>query len=200
MEKGIATRSKLLNDAFKLFSEKSYEKVSFSELEKASHISRGSMVYYFKNKEGLFLEMLKTMIFNKSSVKSVPTAYRQSLLSFYNYFIEMIERDRQSLNDMGIININKAMCNIEMSALSNIPSFEDEALKWYDIENNIWCEVIRHAIEIKEISTSANASVLAHLFEKIYLGNSFIGVFSLSGIDLREMKKDFDYLYELIKL
>lgn len=48
MEKGIATRSKLLNDAFKLFSEKSYEKVSFSELEKASHISRGSMVYYFK--------------------------------------------------------------------------------------------------------------------------------------------------------
>lgn len=82
MEKGIATRSKLLNDAFKLFSEKSYEKVSFSELEKASHISRGSMVYYFKNKEGLFLEMLKTMIFNKSSVKSVPTAYRQSLLSF----------------------------------------------------------------------------------------------------------------------
>lgn len=87
-----------------------------------------------------------------------------------------------------------------MSALSNIPSFKDEALKWYDIENNIWCEVIRHAIEIKEISTSANASVLAHLFEKIYLGNSFIGVFSLSGIDLREMKKDFDYLYELIKL
>lgn len=158
------------------------------------------MVYYFKNKEGLFLEMLKTMIFNKSSVKSVPTAYRQSLLSFYNYFIEMIERDRQSLNDMGIININKAMCNIEMSALSNIPSFKDKALKWYDIENNIWCEVIRHAIEIKEISTSANASVLAHLFEKIYLGNSFIGVFSLSGIDLREMKKDFDYLYELIKL
>ena len=200
MEKGIATRSKLLNDAFKLFSEKSYEKVSFSELEKASHISRGSMVYYFKNKEGLFLEMLKTMIFNKSSVKSVPTAYRQSLLSFYNYFIEMIERDRQSLNDMGIININKAMCNIEMSALLNIPSFKDEALKWYDIENNVWCEVIRHAIEIKEISTSANASVLAHLFEKIYLGNSFIGVFSLSGIDLREMKKDFDYLYELIKL
>lgn len=200
MEKGIATRSKLLNDAFRLFSEKSYEKVSFSELEKASHISRGSMVYYFKNKEGLFLEMLKTMIFNKSSVKSVPTAYRQSLLSFYNYFIEMIERDRQSLNDMGIININKAMCNIKMSALSNIPSFKDEALKWYDIENNIWCEVIRHAIEIKEISTSANASVLAHLFEKIYLGNSFIGVFSLSGIDLREMKKDFDYLYELIKL
>ena len=200
MEKGIATRSKLLNDAFKLFSEKSYEKVSFSELEKASHISRGAMVYYFKNKEGLFLEILKTMIFNKSSVKSVPTAYRQSLLSFYNYFIEMIERDRQILNDMGIININKAMCNIEMSALSNIPSFKDEALKWYDIENNIWCEVIRHAIEKKEISTSANASVLAHLFEKIYLGNSFIGVFSLSGIDLREMKKDFDYLYELIKL
>lgn len=200
MEKSIATRSKLLNEAFKLFSEYSYEKVSFSELEKASRISRGSMVYYFKNKEGLFQEMLKTMIFNKSSVQSVPTAYRQSLLSFYSYFVEMTERDKQSLNDMGIININKAMCNIEMSALSNIPSFKDEALKWYDIENNIWCEVIRHAIEIKEISTSTNASVLARLFEKLYLGNSFVGVFSVSGIDVKEMKKDFDYLYELIKL
>ena len=55
MEKGANTRKKLLSDAFKLFSSNSYENVSFSELEKASGVSRGSMVYYFKNKNGLFM-------------------------------------------------------------------------------------------------------------------------------------------------
>lgn len=199
MKKGAITRKKLINDAFKLFSSNSYEKVSFSELEKESGVSRGSMVYYFKNKEGLFAEMLETLVFAKSSVQSVPTPYRTSLASFYNYFIEMLEKDKLFQLELGIENINQALFFIEMSALSNIPNFREKAREWYETERKLWCEIIEHAIITQEIRNDIDPENVADLFERIYLGASFMGVFTLYGADFEVLRTNFDQLYSLLK-
>lgn len=199
MKKGDVTRQKLLRDAFVLFSSNSYEKVSFSEMEKLSKTSRGSMIYYFKNKEGLFVEMLKTMIFNQSSVENVPTAYRQSLLSFYNYFLEVLERDRQYMASMGVNNMNKAMFFIEMSALANLSYFRETAIEWWKRENTVWTEVLEHAVATKEIKEDTNIKLASEMFEKVYIGDCFEGVFKLNGADLSVLREHFDYLYSLVK-
>lgn len=199
MKKGDVTRQKLLRDAFVLFSSNSYEKVSFSEMEKLSKTSRGSMIYYFKNKEGLFAEMLKTMIFNQSSVENVPTAYRQSLLSFYNYFLEVLERDRQYIASMGVNNMNKAMFFIEMSALANLSYFRETAIEWWKRENTVWTEVLEHAVATKEIKEDTNIKLASEMFEKVYIGDCFEGVFKLNGADLSVLREHFDYLYSLVK-
>lgn len=199
MKKGEVTRQKLLRDAFVLFSSNSYEKVSFSEMEKLSKTSRGSMIYYFKNKEGLFVEMLKTMIFNQSSVENVPTAYRQSLLSFYNYFLEVLERDRQYMASMGVNNMNKAMFFIEMSALANLSYFRETAIEWWKRENAVWTDVLEHAVATKEIKEDTNIKLASEMFEKVYIGDCFEGVFKLNGADLSVLREHFDYLYSLVK-
>lgn len=199
MKKGDVTRQKLLRDAFVLFSSNSYEKVSFSEMEKLSKTSRGSMIYYFKNKEGLFVEMLKTMIFNQSSVENVPTAYRQSLLSFYNYFLEVLERDRQYIASMGVNNMNKAMFFIEMSALANLSYFRETAIEWWEREKTVWTEVLEHAVATKEIKEDTNIKLASEMFEKVYIGDCFEGVFKLNGADLSVLREHFDYLYSLVK-
>ena len=198
MEKGINTRKKLLLDAFKLFSSNSYENVSFSELEKVSGVSRGSMVYYFKNKKGLFSEMLETLVFDKSSVKRVPEPYQHSLIAFYNYFIEILEKESNRLKELNIKNMNKALLFIEMSALLNIPDFGTLASNWYNEEKNIWCNVIENAICSNEIRSDVNINNIADLFEQIYLGASFMGVFSIYGANLNELRKNFDQLYSLL--
>lgn len=199
MKKGDVTRQKLLRDAFVLFSSNSYEKVSFSEMEKLSKTSRGSMIYYFKNKEGLFVEMLKTMIFNQSSVENVPTAYRQSLLSFYNYFLEVLERDRQYIASMGVNNMNKAMFFIEMSALANLSYFRETAIEWWEREKAVWTDVLEHAVATKEIKEDTNIKLASEMFEKVYIGDCFEGVFKLNGADLSVLREHFDYLYSLVK-
>lgn len=199
MKKGEVTRQKLLRDAFVLFSSNSYEKVSFSEMEKLSKTSRGSMIYYFKNKEGLFAEMLKTMIFNQSSVENVPTAYRQSLLSFYNYFLEVLERDRQYIASMGVNNMNKAMFFIEMSALANLSYFRETAIEWWEREKAVWTDVLEHAVATKEIKEDTNIKLASEMFEKVYIGDCFEGVFKLNGADLSVLREHFDYLYSLVK-
>lgn len=198
MKKGANTRKKLLSDAFKLFSSNSYENVSFSELEKTSGVSRGSMVYYFKNKNGLFSEVLKTFVFDKSSVKRVPEPYQHSLIAFYNYFIEILEKERNKLGDLGIKNMNEAFYFIEMSALLNISDFRATASIWYEEEKSIWCNIIENAVCSNEIRKDIDFKSIADLFEKIYLGASFMGVFSILGADLNVLRTNFDQLYSLL--
>ena len=67
MGKGETSRKRILMEAFKLFATMPYERVSFSVMEKEIGISRGSMIYYFKNKEGLFKEVVQGVVYKSRS-------------------------------------------------------------------------------------------------------------------------------------
>lgn len=197
--KGEASRQRILIEAFRLFATMSYERVSFSVMEKEINISRGSMVYYFKNKEGLFKEMLTTLVFSTSSIKAVPEAYRCSLCSFYNYYIEVLKREKESLKELGIENLNEALMRIENSALTYIENFKEQVLNWYNEEINIWNEVISNAIATGEIRDDIDSLTISSMYEDTYLGQSFKGVFKKAGYDPDKLKITYDTIYNLIR-
>lgn len=197
--KGEASRQKILMEAFRLFATMPYEQVSFSVMEKEIGISRGSMVYYFKNKEGLFQEVLKTLVYGTSSIKAVPEAYKLSLCSFYNYFIEILKREQEKIKQSGIVNLNEALMRIESSALSYTENFKVLTAQWFEEEQQIWKDVIDNAISTGEIKANVDSSVLSHVFEDCYLGNAFKGAFSYDGYNIEELKREFDQVYELLK-
>lgn len=197
--KGETSRQKILMEAFRLFATMPYEQVSFSVMEKEIGISRGSMVYYFKNKEGLFQEVLKTLVYGTSSIKAVPEAYKLSLCSFYNYFIEILKREQEKIKQSGIVNLNEALIRIESSALSYAENFKELTAQWFDEEQQIWKKVIDNAISTGEIKVNVDSAVLSHVFEDCYLGNAFKGVFSYDGYKIEELKREFDQIYELLK-
>ncbi|MDE6752997.1 MAG: TetR/AcrR family transcriptional regulator [Muribaculaceae bacterium] len=197
--KGGASRQKILLEAFRLFATMPYERVSFSVMEKEIGISRGSMVYYFGNKEGLFREVLTTLVYGTSSIKAVPEAYRLSLCSFYNYFIETLKREQEKIAQTGIININEALMRIENSALTYIDNFKELTVKWFMEEQEVWEIVIKNAISIGEIPSNINPELLARIFEDCYLGNAFQGVFSNHGYNIDFLKKEFDQIYTIVR-
>ena len=51
---GEVTRKRLLVTALLLFTQKPYDKVTFKEIEKATGLSRGALMYHVPNKETLF--------------------------------------------------------------------------------------------------------------------------------------------------
>lgn len=197
--KGETSRQKILMEAFRLFATMPYEQVSFSVMEKEIGISRGSMVYYFKNKEGLFQEVLKTLVYGTSSIKAVPEAYKLSLCSFYNYFIEILKREQEKIKQSGIVNLNEALMRIESSALSYAENFKELTAQWFDEEQQIWKKVIDNAISTGEIKVNVDSTVLSHVFEDCYLGSAFKGVFSYDGYKIEELKREFDQIYALLK-
>ena len=186
-------------EAFRLFATLPYERVSFSVMEKEMGISRGSMIYYFKNKEGLFREVVHTFVYGASSVKAVPDAYKLSLCSFYNYFIETLESEQKRLSGIGIVNINEALMRIENSALTYIPNFKAQTAQWYEEELQIWASVVENAISIREIKSPIDPVALSYLFEDCYIGRSFHGVFTKTGCDIDKLKQTYDAIYALLK-
>lgn len=197
--KGGASRQKILLEAFKLFATIPYERVSFSVMEKEIGISRGSMVYYFGNKEGLFQEVLSTLVYGTSSIKAVPEAYRLSLCSFYNYFIETLKREQERILQIGIVNLNEALMHIENSALTYIENFKEMTAQWFDEEREIWMSVIENAVSTGELKPIADITALSHVFENCYLGCAFTGVFSANGYDIDSLKKSYDQIYAILR-
>ena len=199
MGKGDISRQKILIEAFRLFATMPYDRVSFSVMEEEIGISRGSMIYYFKNKEGLFREVVYTFVYRASSIKAVPDAYKLSLCSFYNYFIETLKREKEQICDIGINNINEALMRIENSALYCIPDFKEQCTRWYEEELQIWKSVVENAISTGEIRSQLDPVSISYLYEDGYLGRAFDGIFTESGYDIDRLKQTYDYIYALLK-
>ena len=199
MNKGELSRQKILREAFRLFATRPYDRVSFSVMEKEIGISRGSMVYYFKNKEGLFKEVVHTFVYRASSIKNVPNAYKLSLCSFYTYFIETLNREQEQLSEIGIVNINEALMRIENSALTYIPNFKEQSNQWYKEELQIWESVIENAISNGEIKKGIDSATISYFYEDCYLGRAFHGVFTETGYDINRLKQTYDQLDALLK-
>ena len=196
---GIKTRTSILEHAFRLFATTSYEKVTFSSLEKASGISRGSITHFFKNKEAIFMGVIETFLLDRYTVCSIPAHYRVALVTFYNYFIERCREEKQRLESMGISNINEAMFYVEVSAFINLPEFKKIANEWYLHELSVWKEIIDHAKITGEVREDINSEAFSLLFENVYLGTSYAGITVSFGYDIDALQLAFDSLYSMIR-
>lgn len=183
MEKGIKSRRKILEIAFKLFAAYSYPDVSYSLLEEASGISRGSMVYYFNNKEGIFRAVLETFLFNMGSARQVPAEDRTTLKGFYNALVDQLLKDAQALKSFRIPNLSDARFTIERSALQFVPEFRENERKVINEDIETWKEVIAHAMETGEVRSGINADAVAHLFHTLGCGWLYTGMYSKESTD-----------------
>lgn len=53
------TKKTIIVEAFKLFASKPYDQVTFADLEKATNLSRGAIMYHIKTKDNLFIEVMR---------------------------------------------------------------------------------------------------------------------------------------------
>lgn len=170
MEKGIKSRRKILGVAFKLFATYSYPDVSYSLLEEATGISRGSMVYYFDNKEGIFRAVLDAFFYGPDSLAKIKQGQNKSLKLFYNLFIEKIKENISLLLPYNIPNLSEARLNIERSAAQFIPGFKQKMATTQKEDGEIWEEVVRNSVESGELRGDIDIKATAELFQAITLG------------------------------
>lgn len=200
MEKGIKSRRKILEVAFKLFAAYSYPDVSYSLLEEASGISRGSMVYYFNNKEGIFRAVLETFLFNMGSVKQVPQSDRATLKGFYNASLDKLCKDVEVLRPFHIPNLSDARFTIERSALQFVPEFRDQQRKNIEEDVKTWQEVIINAMKTGEVRPDIDPVAVARLFHRAGCGWLYTAIYDKdrSVEKIEELRGIFDDLYNLI--
>lgn len=200
MRDGKPTKEKLFIEAAKLYASKPYDRVTFSDLEEATGLSRGAILYHIKTKEKLFLDVVKNFIFERNSVLSIPETYRKNLKQFTNQFLLSCQKEKDELTDIGILNVNNAMLNIEISAFFVIPEMREYANEWYSKEREVWKIVVNNSIINNEIHKDLDVDTIADLFVNVYLGTSFEGIVYKNGYKISKLEKELNLLYNLIKL
>lgn len=193
------TKEKLLIEAVKLYTSKPYDRVTFADLEEVTGLSRGAILYHVKTKEKLFLDVVKNFIFDRNSVSSIPETYRNSLRLFITQFLLFCQKEKDELTEIGILNINNAMLNLEISAFFVIPEMREYAYEWYNNEREIWRNVVDNSISNNEIRSNLDIDTITDLFVNVYLGASFEGVVYKNGYKISKLEKELDLLYNLIK-
>lgn len=195
----MKSKDRIIFEAFKLFCLKPYDQVIFSDIEKATNLSRGAILYHFKAKENIFYRVIEDYVLNRHSIQSIEEDKRENLKLFIDAFIDFVRQNKLQMKKWGVKNMNMALLHIESSAYTFYPEMQEKAAKWYNEELQVWQEVISNALKNNEIKNNINPKVIAQLFEKIYFGLSFLSVPKLQGIEIEELQEDFDSIYNLLK-
>lgn len=200
MRDGKPTKNRLLVEAFKLFALKPYDRVTFADLEDATGLSRGAILYHIKTKENLFLDVVNKFVFERNSVSNLPEKFHSNLSLFITHFVESCQKEKDEMLNIGISNVNNAMLNIEISAFYVLPEMREIANEWLCKEKNTWRIVLKNAISNKEVKDDIDIDIFIDLFQNIYLGTSFAGVVHENGYELDQLEKEFMQVYQFIKI
>lgn len=190
----------ILKEAYKLFAEKTYEQVTFQDLEIKTKFTRGGIVHHVKKKENLFKEVFdKYMLSDTSLLESLEKNKDITLIEFIEAIINWIKKIKLEMNELGIENYNWAHVNLTYQAKFYYPDFISKAKQWEKIEIDIWRTVIANAVEKKEIKNNIDIDLLALTFHNLYMGYSYSGIVLPDGVDIQKLEQALNFLYSLIK-
>ena len=191
------TRELILKESFKLFTEKRYEQVTVSDLERATKLTRGAIFYYMKNKEHLFVEVLDKYMLNR--VAPQLSNGQMTLASYIDLFIDQLVKSKKQMSALGVKNMNFAFANITNQALYYYPEFAKLLKEKSDEERNNWVNILQQAVKSGEVVDTIDVEAIADLFQHVYTGFDTCGIMLDEGIALKETHRAIDSIYNLIK-
>ncbi|WP_303925649.1 TetR/AcrR family transcriptional regulator [Draconibacterium sediminis] len=195
----MTTKERIIEEAFKLFLNNNYEKVSISDLENAVGKTRGAIFYFFKNKEEIFNEVIDTYMI-KTQDPSVKFKFDDniSLEQFIKLYISGINTSMSRMLSISVVNIYKQYFSLYLQAARIYPNFSEIMTRNSVEEINLWEKVISAAIKNKEIK-AIDTKHYATLFRSCFLGLAFDRCL-LYGLNTEELFTLYQTIYQQIKL
>lgn len=195
----MTTKERIIEEAFKLFLNHNFEKVSIIDLEKAIGKTRGAIFYFFKNKEELFNEVVDTYIIktqNPSEKFKFDTDV--SLEQFIYQYINGINTTMSKMLSLSVVNIYKGYFTLYLQASRIYPNFAEIMTKNFVEETNLWEKVIIRAVQNKEIK-EVNTRHYATIFRTCFLGLAFDRCLSY-GLNTEELLAIYQDIYKQISM
>ncbi len=191
-------RDQILLKALELYMIDGYANVSITDLQSALNMGRGTMYYYFKDKDELFEEVVNTFLL-------VPKQQSLSRVSHNVLLPEMIETMLGYLNKLHEFldllenrNINTSnVVTMMYTAYSRFPDLYKKARRLYEQELNLWVDALKNSMRAGDIRGNVPIDTIAHMFLHIKDGwdPGRTGV----QMDFSIFPAQYNYLYELIR-
>jgi len=161
------TKEFIIDEAFKLFLNHSYEAVSISDISQAIGLTKGALYHHFKNKEELFKSVVDKYLFVPEAVVDIDTI---GLSEYIEQCTTQAEKIIRTLFHFSMVFTPINYISMFADAFRHYPGYAESKGAFISHEIEKTRKVLENAIKSGEIRADINPSLIATNFFSINMG------------------------------
>ena len=191
-------RDKILLKALELYMVEGYANVSITDLQAALDMGRGTLYYYFKDKDELFQEVVDMFLIKpkqRALERVRETGTIPDMIDAMLYYLNQLQEFYNQVENKNINTSN--VVTVMYTAYSRFPELYKKARRLYEHELSLWIRAIKNSMHNGDIRGNVPIETTAHMFLHIKDGwdPGRSGVPMNFGI----FPEQYNYLYDLIR-
>lgn len=190
-------RDKILLKAIELYMIEGYANVSITDLQAALNMGRGTLYYYFKDKDELFQEAVEVFLIQpkqRALNRVQPTVTIPEMIEAMLYYLKQLQDVYIQVENKNI-NVSNVV-TVMYTAYSKFPELYKKARRLYEQEFNLWTQAIKNSMRASAIRGNVPIETTAHMFLHIKDGWDPGRAGVPMNFDL--FPAQYNYLYKLI--
>ena len=191
-------REKILLKALELYMVEGYANVSITDLQAALNMGRGTLYYYFKDKDELFQEVVDQYLIrpkHRALERVKDTATLSEMIDAMLYYTNLLKEFYDQVENKNINTSN--VVTVMYTAYSRFPDLYRKARRLYERELNLWIQAIKNSMRAGEIRGNVHIETMAHMF--LHIKDGWDPGRSGAPMNFDIFPEQYNYLYELIK-
>jgi AcrR family transcriptional regulator len=191
-------REKILLKALELYMVEGYANVSITDLQAALNMGRGTLYYYFKDKDELFQEVVDQYLIrpkHRALERVKDTATLPEMIDAMLYYTNQLKEFYDQVENKNINTSN--VVTVMYTAYSRFPDLYRKARRLYERELNLWIQAIKNSMRAGEIRGNVHIETVAHMF--LHIKDGWDPGRSGAPMNFDIFPEQYNYLFELIK-
>ena len=191
-------RDKILLKALELYMIEGYANVSITDLQAALDMGRGTLYYYFKDKDELFQEVVD-MFLIKPKQRALERVREggaiPDMIDAMLYYLNQLQEFYDQVENKNINTSN--VVTVMYTAYSRFPELYKKASRLYEHELSLWVQAIKNSMHNGDIRGNVPIETTAHMF--LHIKDGWDPGRSGVPMNFNIFPEQYNYLYELIK-
>ena len=191
-------KEKILLKALELYMVEGYANVSITDLQAALNMGRGTLYYYFKDKDELFQEVVDQYLIrpkHRALERVKDTATLPEMIDAMLYYTNLLKEFYDQVENKNINTSN--VVTVMYTAYSRFPDLYRKARRLYERELNLWIQAIKNSMRAGEIRGNVHIETMAHMF--LHIKDGWDPGRSGAPMNFDIFPEQYNYLFELIK-
>ena len=191
-------RDKILLKAVELYMIEGYANVSITDLQAALDMGRGTLYYYFKDKDDLFQEVVDVFLIKPKQraldrVKDTVTI--PEMIEAMLYYLNQLQEFYNQVENKNINTSN--VVTMMYTAYSRFHELFKKARRMYEHELNLWIQAIKNSMRAGEVRGNVPIETTAHMF--LHIKDGWDPGRSGVPMNFDIFPLQYNYLYDLIR-
>ena len=191
-------RDKILLKALELYMIEGYANVSITDLQAALDMGRGTLYYYFKDKDELFQEVVDMFLIKpkqRALERVKETATIADMIEAMLYYMNQLQEFYDQVENKNINTSN--VVTVMYTAYSRFPELYKKARKMYELELSLWTQAIKNSMRAGEIRGDVAIDTTAHMF--VHIKDGWDPGRTGAPMNFGIFHEQYNYLFDLIK-